>query len=242
MKSSQFLLASLIAAFSLTAWQSVLAVPRAAEASGANYLAAAEDLGGWHLGGFYRYQSRELDNPGDDLSQDNIAITVGHDIFPWLAVYALAGTTDTQCDFYGDDADYAFLYGFGAWVNLLDHDIIATLKTETKLRIQAIAQVSFASPDINGESCDYTDYYGALTISFVNELVGNKNMWPEAVGFFFGPVYSDLHCDEIDTKSDTVGFGAGLDIYINRNVALSGAYETFGDSGNAVTFSLSVNF
>ena len=242
MKSSQFLLASLIAAFSLTAWQSVLAVPRAAEASGANYLAAADDLGGWHLGGFYRYQACDLETPGDSFSQDNIALTIGHDIFPWLSVYALAGTTDAQRDLYGDDADYAFLYGFGAWVNLLDHDIIATLKTETKLRVQAIAQISFASPDINDESYDITDYYAALTFSFVNEIVANKNLFPEAVGLFFGPVYSNVHCGELDSKSDTVGFGGGLDIYINRNVALSGSYETFGDGGDAVTFSLNVNF
>ena len=242
MKSSQFLLAGLIAALSLTAWQGAFAIPRAAEASGANYLAAAEDLAGWHIGGFYRYQSRSLDTPGDNLSQDNIAMTVGRDIFPWLAVYGLVGTTDTQRDLYGDDADYAFLWGGGAWVNLIDHDILATLSTETKLRVQAIGQVSFASPDINGESCDYRDYYAALTISIVNEIIGNKNLWPDAVGLFFGPVFSDIHCDDFDTDGDTLGFGAGLDIYINRATSLSGSYETFGSDDDAVTFSLNFNF
>lgn len=242
MKSSHFLLACLIAAFSFTAWQNVQAVPRAAEASGADYLVAAEDLGGWHLGGFYRYQSRSLETPGDNLSQDNIALTVGHDILPWLSVYGLVGTTDTQRELYGDDADYAFLYGAGAWVNLLDHDIIATLSTETKIRIQAIGQVSFASPDINGETCDYRDYYAALTISLVNEIIANKNIWPEAIGLFFGPVFSDIHCDDFETADETLGFGVGLDLYINRAVGLSGSYETFGSGDDAITFSLSIKF
>ena len=38
------------------------ATPRAAEASGADYLVSAEDLDGFHIGGYYRYTSREVNH------------------------------------------------------------------------------------------------------------------------------------------------------------------------------------
>lgn len=242
MKSSPILFAGLIAAFFCVATDSAFASPRAAEASGADFLVAADDLEGWHVGGFYRYQSREIAHQRDNLSQDTMAFHVGRDIFPWFSVYGFVGTSDSELELSFADSDIAIAYGAGAWLNLIDQDIIATLACETKLRLQASAQITAANPEIAGKDCDYTEFYGTLTFSIINEIVGNKGIWPEAIGLFLGPAYSKLESDELDATGDNLGMIFGLDVYVNRSVSLSGSYETYGDGDDAVNFSINCRF
>lgn len=218
------------------------ATPRATEASGSNYLIASENLEGVYVGGYYRYTSREVDDY-KELTQDNIAFVVGLDLFDWFSIYGIIGTADAEIDTYKGDRDYAVMYGGGAWLNILDHDLLSNLSCETKFRISASAQMVWSSPDIGGvEKCDYSDFYGALTFSVVNELVGNKNIWPDAIGVFAGPVWSVFDCDDYDATGNEAGFGVGLDVYVTRRVGLSASYETYGSGDNAVNFSLSCSF
>ena len=220
----------------------LFASPRAAEALGPDFPIAADGLLGWHVGGFYRYQSRELDYRYESLSQDTIAFHVGRDIFSWLSVYGFVGTVD--CSFKDSflDSDIAVAYGGGAWINLVDHDLLSSLSTETKFRIQASAQIGAAKPEIGGYEYRYTETYGSLTFSIVNELIGNKNIWPDAIGLFFGPTYSKLDADDLETSGDNVGVIFGLDVYVTRKVSLSGSYETYGHGDYALNFSLGCRF
>lgn len=217
------------------------ATPRAAEASGANYLVAAENLEGLHIGGYYRYTSREV-NYTRELSQDNIAFMLGFDLLDWFSIYGIVGTADAEIENSGYDRDYSMIYGGGGWINILDHDLLSTLSCETKLRISASAQMVFGSPEIAGVETDYHDFYGAVTLSIVNELIGSKDIWPDAIGLFAGPVWDIFDCDEYDTTGDDVGFAIGLDVYLARRVGLSASYETYGSGDNAVNFSLSCRF
>ena len=57
MKTNNLYLAGLAAAILCANVGDALANPRAAEASGADFIVAADDLTGWHVGGFYRYDS-----------------------------------------------------------------------------------------------------------------------------------------------------------------------------------------
>lgn len=218
------------------------ATPRAAEASGSNYIFASENLEGVHVGGYYRYTSRDVEY-NRELSQDNIAFVVGLDLLDWFAIYGIVGTADAELDTYKGERDYAMLYGGGAWLSILDHDLLSNLSCETKFRISASAQMVWSSPDIGGiEKCDYSNFYGALTFSIVNELIGNKEMWPDALGVFAGPVWSIFDCDDYETEGDDAGFAVGLDIYVTRRVGLSASYETYGHGDNAVNFSLGCRF
>ncbi len=222
---------------------SAYANPRAAEASGADYLAAAEDLDGFHIGSYYRYQARELSHGANNLSQDTIAFVLGYDVFKWFSIYGVVGTADAELERYDyGDRDYNMVYGVGAWLNILDHDLLSNLTCESKVRLTATAQCTFESPEINGEEYDATDLYGALTLGIVNELVGNKNIWPDAIGLFVGPVWSTLDSDDIDTTGDEMGFAFGLDLYVTRYVGLSFSYETYGHEDDAVNFSLNCRF
>lgn len=234
------LIAAAVAAF---ACGRAYASPRAAEASGADYLVSAEDLDGFHIGGYYRYTSREIDHGYNSLSQDAFAFILGYDVLGWASVYGIAGVTDAQLDRYDyGDHDYSFIYGAGAWVNILDHDLISNLSTETKIRLTATSQITFGAPEVYGDECKYSDFYGAVTLGIVNELVGNKNLWPDALGVFVGPVWSVFDCDDLDTTGEEVGFAFGLDIYVTRRVGISLSYETYGSDDDAVNFSLNCRF
>lgn len=233
---------AMVAATAATLCQFAGATPRAAEASGANYLIAADRLDGMHVGAYYRYTSREV-NDYDELSQDNIAFTMGYDLLDWFSIYGIVGTADAEIKNYEGDRDYSLIYGAGGWLNILDHDLLSNLSCETKFRISASAQVVWGSPDIAWkEECDYTDFYGALTFSIVNELIGNKSMWPEAIGVFAGPVWSKFDCDDFEQTGNKAGFGAGLDIYVTQRVGLSASYETYGSGDDAVNVSLNCRF
>ncbi len=242
MKSSSVLIAGLATALVFAAADGAFANPRAAEASGADFLVAADDLSGWHVGGFYRYQSREIDHGVDNLSQDTFAFHVGRDIFRWISVYGFVGTVDSELEESFYDADMAVAYGAGAWINLVDQDLLSTLALETKFRLQANAQISAAKPEIGGRDCEYTETYATLTFSVINEIVGNKNLWPDALAIFFGPSYSKLDCDELDATGDSLGLIFGLDVYISRNVSLSASYETYGDGDDAINLSVNCRF
>ena len=242
MKSSSILLASLLGALGLAAVQAS-ASPRAAESSGAHYLLAAEDLGGWHLGGFYRYADREVnESASQSLTQNKFAMHLGHDILPWISIYGYLGSVTAKIEPSFGDNDPTLEYGGGLWANLLDHDLLGNLAVETRLRLQALAQVSAASPEINGMENDYVEFYGALTLSLVNELIGNKKYWPNAIGLYFGPVYNDISFDDedrVELTGATVGITGGLDIYLTRYTTLSLGYEAFE---NDKAFNTALNF
>ncbi len=218
------------------------ATPRAIEVSGANHLFAAEDLEGLHLGAYYRYSSFGTTSYSD-ISHDNIALTLGYDVLDWVTVYAIAGSTDVKPgnNTFGDRGT-AFLYGIGAWANILDHDIISGLSCETRLRLTATAQFTAASPEINDVEYDYTETYGALTLGILNELSGNKSMWPDAIGVFVGPVYNNYDSDVVESTGDELGIAFGLDVYVSSRVGLSASYETYNGENEAMNFSLSYSF
>jgi opacity protein-like surface antigen len=240
MKSSPILLAALLGICLATAG-SALASPRAAEAAGSHYLLAADNLNGWHLGGFYRYADRELDHGAYALKQNKFMVHLGHDVLSWLSIYAFLGTTTLEVEPGFGDRDPDLEYGAGAWANLLDHDLLGNFALETRLRLQAIGQVSASSPEIDGREASYVEFYGALTLGVVNELIGNKAYWPEAIGLFFGPVYNDISSDDIDATGSAFGLTGGLDIYLTRDTTLSLSYEAF-DSDKIYNAALNFRF
>jgi hypothetical protein len=85
------------------------------------------------------------------------------------------------------------------------------------------------------------EVYGALTLSVVCEIVGNKEYWPEAIGLFIGPVYDTLQSSEFETYADNFGVNLGLDFYLSRRVTASLGIESY-DQDQAVNLSLSARF
>ena len=127
MKASPIRLVALLGALGLTAMPAA-ASPRAAEASGAHYLLAADNLGGWHLGGFYRYADREVnDSESYTLKQNKFIMHVGHDLLSWVSIYGFLGSVTAKVEPWSGDNDPSVEYGAGIWANLLDHDLLSNL-------------------------------------------------------------------------------------------------------------------
>ena len=81
---------------------------------------------------------------------------------------------------------------------------------------------------MGGRDFDYTETYATLTFSVINEIVGTKKLWPDAIGLFLGPCWSRFDCDDFEQTGNKTGFAFGLDIYVTRRVGLSASYETYG--------------
>lgn len=232
-----------VCAAALLAAGSVYASPRATEASGANYLVAAEDLDSFHMGAYYRYSSREISHGRDSISRDSIGFVAGYDILPWASVYGVLGMGDAQLD-RGDDGRHGFspLYGVGFWANILDHDLFSGLACESKVRITASGQYTYGKPEINGRETKISDLHAALTVGVVNEITGNKRLRPEAVGVFLGPVWDSVKCDDYNPTGDEMGVVFGLDVYLSRYTGFSVSYEVYGSEDNAIGLSVNCRF
>ena len=239
MKADRILLGSVLLLAAVSTANHTSAAPRAAEASGAYYLVAAEDMVPLHLGGFYRYQARDTDR--GTLTQNKAAFHVGYELLPWFSVYGLLGGTSLDLDPSVGDSSPGAEYGGGVWFNILDHALLTDLTMETRLRVHATGQISHAEPEVNGADVSYTEFYGALTLSLVTEVIGNKNYWPDAIGLFAGPVYDVMESDDFDEDGSAFGIAAGLDMYITRGTCLSFSFEAF-DKGNAMNAGLDFRF
>lgn len=241
MKTSAKILVGALAAV-ISACGYAQATPRSAEALGSNYFISTEDLDGFHVGGYYRYNSREMMNGFDELSQDTIAAIIGYDILDWASIYAILGTTDAERTHGTNNREYGTVYGIGSWINILDRDIVADLSCESRFTIAATAQITAGSPSLDGTEIDYTDFYGAITLGIVNELIGDKSLWPEAIGIFVGPCWDVFDSDQVKTTGEDFGVAFGLDVFLTKRISMSASYETYGGKDDAVNFSFGCRF
>ena len=222
-----------------------VAAPRVPEASGQNYLIAAEDPSPFHVGAFFRNHDRTvtLDHGGTyKFNTDRAGGFVAYDITRWLAIYGMAAYTWNGFDEIGDRKDNSTVWGAGVWVNIFDTELIDGLALENRFRLDANAQFLTGEADVYSYDLSYTEFYGSLTASIVNEIVGNKTMWPEAIGVFFGPCFTAWDSDDFETEYEDFGFAVGLDVYLTRRAILSAAYEVYEKGENATGVTVGVRF
>ncbi len=223
--------------------QAALAVPRAAESTGRHFLIAAQDLGKWHAGLLFRSHKRNIDLFGmrDSLRMEKTGLYVAYDLLPWVAIYGLAGYVEPKLSVIPGEVDRGAEFGGGMWINLIDHDLIDNLALENRIRLQALGQFTVGDPDHFSADLSYTEFHGALTLSIINETIGNKGYWPESVSLFFGPVVDILEGRDYSSRAGTFGAVVGTDVLMSRRVTVSVMYETY-DDGSALSGSLNIRF
>lgn len=221
-----------------------LAAPRMGEALGSSYLLTAKNLTGWHAGAYYRMHEFDarFKNRDREIELEKIMAFAGYDVLPWITAYGLIGQASPEVENDSGDNDSATEFGAGVLVNLLDHDILDNLSLETRIRIQGQIQFTLAQPEVEGEDFDYNELYGSLTLSVLNEMVGNKRYWPEAISLFAGPCFTRIDGDHFDQIPGEIGLIAGSDVLVSRRLALSGSYEFYEDGSHAITGTLSLRF
>lgn len=218
------------------------AIPTPGELSGQYYLVEATDLNSWHVGLYGRGHERKLKDDGRKIELEvNRAIAfAGYDVFSWFTLYGLAGVSEMKLNnsYDWNDGDKSGEFGVGAWLNLLDHDAMDFNELCDRFRIQMGLQYSVISND----HVDYGEFSGYLTFGIVNEVIGSKEFWPEAISVFAGPCLNVVNCDEYDQKSDDViGLMVGGEIQLSKHIAFGASAEVYSDD-TAVNGSVSVRF
>lgn len=219
-----------------------MAAPHAGENSSTHYMIAAKDLGAWHMGGYYRYMTREIGwNGTQDATVNQGLFFVGRDLLPWITAYGLIGAGQMTFDNAGVSESGGGVFGGGAWFNLLDHDVLDYSLLEHRIRVSGVAQYTFGSSEANNDDLDWGELYVDLTLGITSDIVGSKALWPEGITLFVGPVYNSMQSNDFDSDGAGLGILAGMDVHLSKRNTISLGYELY-DEDEAITASLSVRF
>ncbi|MCX7591071.1 MAG: hypothetical protein N2255_05525, partial [Kiritimatiellae bacterium] len=88
----------------LAASLTVSAAPIGSSNNPREYLVNRADLGRWSAGGGYRDRTRDvwLKNLKPSMISRGPVAFVGYDLFPWVTVYATAGSIETEFEHLGE--------------------------------------------------------------------------------------------------------------------------------------------
>ena len=201
---------------------------------GGEYMVGTQNLWPWSFSVLYESQKRDVTPLGRLQSQQYIGC-VGFDPLRWLTVYAGAGSGTTKFSGLSNPEDNP-TYLLGAHFNLLDHQVASPTMFEERIRINADLQYSVTRAD---SGIDWSEFYGSLTVSIVNDVEGNKIFLPNSIALFVGPVFSDLESDVFDEES-TTGYTLGIEVFLSEKVSLGYALEEL--DGSSYTVGLNVRF
>ncbi len=205
------------------------ALPMGAAQHSGNYFLGDQELGRFSVGAYYLDRDRDIATLGRLTSMQNTKnmAYVGYEFIYGLSGFITVGSTQTQ--FEGRrERDTHSEWGFGLLFNILDHEIPDPTLIEDRIRVNATLQYTQCGADWVATEIDWEEIYGSLTISFVNDIEGNKYFHCNSIGFFFGAIYSDLRSSGIDEES-AFGYTAGMDIYFTEKVSFEFGVESLDE-------------
>jgi len=207
---------------------------------GSTYLLPAPDLSRFSAGIYLQARAREVKahNIKNKLETRRTAGYLAYDILPWLSIYGTA--MDSKQKFIYETNEGSTEIGGGIILNIIDHEVMSPTLLEDIVRLTAMIQYTKGEYFFFRKSEDLNEIYGALTLHIINEVDGNKLYWPNAIGFFVGPVYSKLDGENIE-EAQAYGFSLGLEIYFTDRVTLNLGTEQF-DQENKYLYGLHVRF
>jgi len=211
------------------------ALPRGYATTGEKYLENSTDLSRWSFGIYADLRERDVDveTPISGVFQkyrmksDEYMGYLGYDALRWLTVYATAGGGEVELKTAGDSSSSQA--GVGLKINLVDHEIMDPTLLEDRIRLNAAVQYSFFTVDAwPAEDADVQELSASLTLSLVNDIVGNKLFLPNGIGIFGGGLYSDLLGGDVDEDSK-FGYTAGVEVFYTDRVTLEFSIQGFDD-------------
>jgi len=200
-----------------------------------DYLATGKDLS-WLSMGIYGGQfERNIDfenGLNSNLKTTRILGYVGADIFNWITVYAVAGSSESKVG-ESETGDGEGEYGGGIRLNLMHHFIREPVPLEDVLRLNFDARYLHSSSDLNFENLEWDEISASLTMELVNHTAGNKFFNPESIAIYLGPIYSSLNSS--DFKEDqNFGVTGGIEFYLVDTIVLDIEIQHFGETSAAV--------
>lgn len=226
-KSSSLLLLGFVMTCFLTAPALVSALPVGTGSHPGEYLVGAEDLDEWYVGAYILDRKRDVlishFHKNTMNSEKNMAY-IGYEFLPGLMGYGTLGSTDTK---FGASANESSAeYGGGVHLNILCHEIPDPTLLEDRITIDSNLQYTKSSGTWGRADIEWDEWYASLTLTFVNNLEGNKFYNPNGLGFFLGAVLSDLQTSSLEVDSP-LGYTAGIIVFYSENVTIEIGIEGF---------------
>lgn len=168
------------------------------------------------------------------MERSRIMGYVGVDLFSWISLFVMGGTSEVQFGTLTEANDGEFDYGIGVHMNIMDYLILDPTLMEDRLRINATISYSRSKTEwvVTNREYEWNEIFASLIFSIVNDVEGDKRFLPYSIAVFAGPIFSDLIGDiDVDNKT---GFTAGLDIFYTESLSISGGIESFGDGNGFV--------
>lgn len=235
MKNALFV-SLVVGSVSLSPLTSQSAAPVAEGNDPSRYMLAARNLNAWGMGAYIESLSRAVEvSLADDseLKSQRAMVYVSFAPISWVSVYAAGGTGRYKLTpGSGDYSDEKAQWGAGFRMNLLDHDVLDSTLLEDRVRLNANANYTRAKGSWDGGDSSWNELSASLTVSIVNDIVGNKAFLPYGMSVFVGPLWSLIDGSDVESD-DEMGFVGGLQVHLTHRVTLSTSIEYIDDASVA---------
>lgn len=177
-------------------------------------------------------------NSSQTVEMDSLRATgyLGLSLLKWFNVYAVAGQNTAEIAGWGK-ADGSAIYGGGVSINLLNHFLREPLPMEDTFRINLGVQYLNTEAEFDYEVIEWGELTGALTLSVVNHVTGNKGYTPESIALYAGPAFCYIRSDDIENK-DNGGAIGGLEIFFTDSFSVDFRVEYFGKASGSAGINL----
>ncbi len=220
------------------------AAPIGTSNMGRDYLVNSDPLDNWSVGIFGGIGKRgiDLESGGKaDLDINRAMIYVGYDLFSWVTPFAALGVTSSEISSFsaGNGKDTKFAYGAGLLFNILNQEIMDPNLMIDQFRINA--DVYYNGSETEGLTDTYTwgEFSASLTLGLVNDTVANKELFPESIGIYLGPIYSYYASSDFDADT-TLGLLTGLNMFFTKRTSFDISAQIFDEV--TINGSLNIRF
>jgi len=219
-----------------------IAVPMNGNNDAMNYMFKAPNLSRVSAGVYFSQQDRGISVKNSsfetELTEARVVGYVGFDLFKWLNVYAIGGTSSVKLD-ETPDSDSGMVFGGGLSINLLNHFIREPVPMEDAFRINFGVQSLVNEVEITSKTFRWVETSAALTFAIVNHTEGDKSFRPESIALYAGPALSLLHSSDFDAKTEG-GVVGGIEIYFTDSCSLDVRTEYYDKAG--ITAGINLRF
>jgi opacity protein-like surface antigen len=246
MKKHTITFTCLLFALLVSLLPSVTAGPISGSNENYDYLMGGSDFSKFSIGVYSKKRALLVGaEPGFteyEMTMKKTTAHIGYDILRWATVYALGGVADTRLDtgyypagyhqdYNGDEVEL----GAGVMFNLIDHDIADPSLIEDRIRVNASFEYTSCKSTWRYATAtvDWTELFASLTVSIVNQIHGNRQYWPNSIGFFAGPIFSHIESSSLEHDGDS-GFMAGMSIVYSENLTFDFGFERLESEGYVV--------
>lgn len=219
------------------------AAPIGTSNMGREYLVNSDPLDNWSIGIFGGVGTRSIDLDAGgkaDLDINRGMIYIGYDLLSWVTPFAALGVTSSEISSYSNGKDTKFAYGAGLMFNLLNQEIMDPNLMIDRLRINADIYFNGSETEgLGGDTYTWGEFSSSLTFGLINDTRANKELFPESIGIYLGPIYSTYLSSDFDADT-TIGLLTGLDLYFTKRTSFGISAQIFDDV--IVNGSLNIRF